>query len=532
MLSCVGKLLERIIFKHIYNHAHINHLITDHQSGFRPSDSTVNQLSYLYHTICNALDKKKDVQIVFCDISKAFDKVWHRGLLYKLRKFGICGHLLLWFKNYLSQRQQRVVIRGQHSEFDYINAGVPQGSVLGPLLFLIYINDLTDNIKCHIKLFADDTTLYLDFDDPIVAQGSLNDDLKTIQDWAKQWIVQFSPSKTETMACTFKNTPPNLSLYFENTKLTPVEHHKHLGLTLSKNAGWSEHITSILNSVSPMSGVLKLLKYDIDRKSLESIFFTFIRPKLEYACIVWDNCSKKDSDRLESIQLDFARTVTGARKGTSHNALYNETKWPKLSERRQHFKFKQLLKMSNKETPPYLCNLLPEKIGQSRPNSRFPDNYLLPKMRTETFKKSFIPSTITMWNNLTLSKRNFDSITNMCKFEPNDVYYFGNRLLNIKHAQLRMHCSKLNAHLFSLHVVASPGCLCGYVNEDSTHYLFNCPFFKTPREKMLASVASIVPVPTTVDTKLLLYGSDALSKGKLTDIFQAVHCFIEESDRL
>ena len=97
LLSCTGKLLERIIFKHVYNFAHRNHLITDHQSGFRPNDSTVNQLSYLYHTICNALDKKKDVQIVFCDISKAFDKVWHKGLIYKLKKSGIWRHLLQGF---------------------------------------------------------------------------------------------------------------------------------------------------------------------------------------------------------------------------------------------------------------------------------------------------------------------------------------------------------------------------------------------------------------------------------------------------
>ena len=213
----------------------------------------------------------------------------------------------------------------------------------------------------------------------------------TLQEWAKQWIVQFSPPKTETMVCTFKNVPPKLDLYFDNIKLTQVEHHKHLGLTVSKNLGWSEDVTNILKSVSPMASVIKQLKYDIDRKSLESIFFTFIRPKLEYACTVWDNCSKNDSDRLESMQLDIATTVTGARKGTSHNALYNETKWPKLSERRQCIKLKNLVKMSDKEMPLYLCNLLPEKLGEARPNSRFPDNYILPKMRTETFRKKLRP---------------------------------------------------------------------------------------------------------------------------------------------
>ena len=104
--------MERIVFKHVYNFCHINKLITEHQSGFRPKDSTINQLAFLYHTFCQAIDNKKEMRIVFCDVSKAFDKVWHEGLLYKLSTIGICGHLLRWFQDYLSKRQQRVLVRG------------------------------------------------------------------------------------------------------------------------------------------------------------------------------------------------------------------------------------------------------------------------------------------------------------------------------------------------------------------------------------------------------------------------------------
>ena len=143
LLSCVSKILEKIVFKHLYNYLHEHHLISPDQSGFQPGDSTVNQLSYLYHVLSKALDEKKEVFIVFCDISKAFDRVWHKGLIYKLQKIGISGTLLLWFINYLHDRHQSVVIRGQKSEEGVIKAGVPQGSVLGPLLFLIYINDIT-----------------------------------------------------------------------------------------------------------------------------------------------------------------------------------------------------------------------------------------------------------------------------------------------------------------------------------------------------------------------------------------------------
>ena len=135
LLSCTSKIFERVVFKHIFDYIRDHKLISKHQSGFQTGDSTVHQLSYLYHMFCKALDCKKDVKIIFCDISKAFDRVWHKGLLYKIRKFGIDGKLLAWFEDYLSQRYQQVTIHGQESSTGLIRAGVPQGSVLGPLLF-------------------------------------------------------------------------------------------------------------------------------------------------------------------------------------------------------------------------------------------------------------------------------------------------------------------------------------------------------------------------------------------------------------
>ena len=133
------RLWKELFSKHLYNYIHENNLISPHQSGFKPGDSTVNQSSFLYHTFCEALDSKKDIHIVFCDISKAFDRVWHKGLVHKLKKMGIHGRLLDWFMDYLSDHYQVVVVWGQTSEKGLIKAGVPQGSVLGPLLLLIYI---------------------------------------------------------------------------------------------------------------------------------------------------------------------------------------------------------------------------------------------------------------------------------------------------------------------------------------------------------------------------------------------------------
>ena len=197
LLTILSKIMERILFKHVYNFCHKYHLITDHQSGFRPNDSTVNQLVFLYHTFCQAIDDKKEMRIVFCDVSKAFDKVWHEGLLYKLSNIGIRGQLLQWFQDYLSKRQQRVLVRGQSSDWGTIEAGVPQGSVLGPLLFLIYVNDMVKEVSCGVKLFADDTLIYTTVDNPELSTLELNKNMDKLDKWAKRWLVNFNATKTK-----------------------------------------------------------------------------------------------------------------------------------------------------------------------------------------------------------------------------------------------------------------------------------------------------------------------------------------------
>ena len=141
---------------------------------------------------------------MFCDISKAFDRVWHKGLLCKLKAAGITSTLLDWFKDYLIGRKQRVIIPGAMSNLNFINAGVPQGSILGPLLFLIFINDTVTDIGSNIRLFADDTSLYIIVEHPDLAARCINFDLHTISDWAGKWLVKFNPPKTESMVVTRK----------------------------------------------------------------------------------------------------------------------------------------------------------------------------------------------------------------------------------------------------------------------------------------------------------------------------------------
>ena len=182
LLPIFGKIFEKIIFDRLYNFLLQEELLNPNQSGFRPSDSCINQLIAITHEIFEAFDCNPSLEVrsVFLDISKAFDKVWHKGLFYKLKSMGISGKLYNLLENYLSERSQRVLLNGQTSSWRPVLAGVPQGSILGPLLFLIYINDLPDELKSNAKLFADDTSLFSIVKDKNESANILSNDLAQI----------------------------------------------------------------------------------------------------------------------------------------------------------------------------------------------------------------------------------------------------------------------------------------------------------------------------------------------------------------
>ena len=184
LLPIFGKIFEKIIFNRIYDFLLKEELLNPNQSGFLPSDSCINQLLAITHEIFEAFDCNPPLEVrsVFLDMSKAFDKAWHEGLLYKLKSMGISGELYDLLQNYLSGRLQRVILNGQTSSWRPILAGVPQGSILGPLFFLIYINDLLNKLRSNAKLFADDTSLFTIVKDENKSANVLNNDLSLISE--------------------------------------------------------------------------------------------------------------------------------------------------------------------------------------------------------------------------------------------------------------------------------------------------------------------------------------------------------------
>ena len=196
LLPICGKILERLVFNKMFNFFIENKLISSNQSGFKLSDSCINQLLSITHEIYESFDVGLEVRRVFLDKSKAFDEVRHDGIIYKLTQNGVSGNLLNLPEDFLKERKQRVVLNGQVSTWKNINAGVPQGSILGPLLFLIYINYLTEGLTTNVKLFADDTSLFSVVHDIQTYANDLNKDLKLINNWVFQWKMNFNPDPT------------------------------------------------------------------------------------------------------------------------------------------------------------------------------------------------------------------------------------------------------------------------------------------------------------------------------------------------
>lgn len=537
--SCLGKMLEKIIFKYLYNYLDAFQILTKFQSGFRPKDSTVNQLLEIYHTIIENLDKGKEIKFIFCDISKAFDKVWHDGLLFKLKKYGISGKLFSWFKSYLSNRKQRVINEGQKSTWENTLAGVPQGSVLGPYLFLLYVNDIVEKVKCNIRLFADDTSLFTVIENADSIK-LIDTDLYNIAKWADEWCIMLNPSKTKSMKFSRKRSSQWPNVKFNDIEIPDEPYHTHLGLTLSSDASWSEHINRIYEKASYRLNILRMLKYDMDRKSLIRFYTSYIRPILEYGSIIWDNCTKQESDLLESIQLDAARIITGLRRGTSHAILYEELGWIPLSKRRENTKLIHFFKILNKETPFYINEIIDKynnhEIGYALRN----ENLRYPTPRTASFKNSFFPSTIDQWNNLDQHLANCTSLFSLKREiqknipKPPKQYSHGERQANIILCQLRNSKSQLIQHLFNDHLNDNPNCTTCNVPETSEHFLFHCPKFSTERINMINTLLSKQDLYSkiTISSNDMLKGNADLSYEENCILFDYVILFIKQTNRL
>jgi hypothetical protein len=405
----------------------------------------------------------------------------------------------------------------------------------------VYINDIVDNIEGNVKLFADDTALYIDVEKLEKGERILNNDLEKLNTWAQQWLVKFNASKTVAMKISLKRQTDqaNPNLFFQNEQVSLVQSHRHLGLTINAKLKWNEHILNITNKAKRQIDIMKRLKFKLDRKTLETVYITYVRPSLEYGCVVWDNCDNESKLLLEGVQLAAARIVTGAIRGTSHDKLYEETGWETLESRRKRQKLLLFHKMVYGVAPTYLCELIPPRVRDINPYSRrFGDHFSGVYSRIELHKQSFIPSVVEEWNRLPLDIRNtenyasFKRLLMKDKSKHNKLYYCGNRHESIIHARLRMNCSCLKDHLYKMHVIENDICNCLQASETTEHYLLYCPLYLRQRRLLFREIKERLHITDAqICRNLLLYGNNEFDDSGNEFIFDSVHKFIIDSKR-
>ena len=306
--------LEKLVNNRIVDHLEKCGLFSDLQYGFRSSQSTADLLTVVSDRIARAFNRFGATRAVAFDISKAFDRVWHAGVLYKLKSYGISGQIFGLISAFLSNRRLQVVLDGKSSQEYPVNAGVPQGSILGPKFFLLYVNDLPDDGICDIAIYANDTTLYSKFDQEsdlwqLELASELESDLRDTVGWGKKWLVDFSALKTQLVSFDQSNNTGAIDVKMDGSVLVEKSSFKMLGLTFSSKLDWASYIMSIAKTASKKIGTLLRSMKFLSPEVVLYLYKSTIHPCIEYCCHVWAGDPSCYLELLDKLQKRICRIV-------------------------------------------------------------------------------------------------------------------------------------------------------------------------------------------------------------------------------
>ncbi|GFV07282.1 RNA-directed DNA polymerase from mobile element jockey [Trichonephila clavipes] len=290
-----------------------NNILTPEQHGFRPRLSTSYQLLRVVEYIKDAIDRNQYTAAVFLDIQKAFDRVWHTGLLFKLIKYKIPPPLILLLKSYINDRTFMVKINRTYSQIKSAKAGIAQCSILGPVLFNLYVNDITKSTNTMICMYADDTAILSRHYDPNTLIKNLNDHLAHLEKWFSIWKIALNTSKTEAVSFSQKRPPPEITL--QNQRILWSQHTKYLGVIIDKNLTFRQHITHIRNKFKNASRQLYSLigrKSKLNRHNKMLIYTLILKPLLTYASPIWAHAARTNINLIESSQNAILRQILDA----------------------------------------------------------------------------------------------------------------------------------------------------------------------------------------------------------------------------
>lgn len=405
-LSILSKVFEKLMRKRLLSFLDANGIIHNKQFGFKSNCSTSDAILEFLHHVYNTLTEQKIFITIFLDFAKAFDTVNHEILLKKLEHLGVRGVANSWFRSYLTDRKQCVVIGDTPSSLCDITCGVPQGSVLGPLLFLIYINDM---INCSSRLdlihFADDTTLYISGVSINDLTSIINEELEIINQWLIANRLSLNIDKTVYMIFTFKKIDLRaVNIQISNKQITPVESAKFLGVEIDSKLNFSPHVVNVSKSISRTIGSLNKLSYFIPKNIRMTLYHSLIYSKLSYAVVAWGRSNNCNSNKLKKL---FEKSCKFINDDLLISSLLNSESIDK------YFTAIKVFKTTKLEQHPFFNTHFERLIPNHNYPTRHADNmkYNTPDMRLSKCFNSFIYKGVKIWNELPIEIRNLPTLS-------------------------------------------------------------------------------------------------------------------------
>lgn len=338
LLTTLSKLFERIIQSRLSDFLQVNNILPDCQFGFRPNHSTTQQILHIYKIITSGFENKNHTTVAFLDVAQAFDKVWLKGLLFKLISINSPAYLTNVLASFVTNRTFCVRINNCLSDKKQINAGIPQGSILGPILFNVFVHDIPLPPTSTIAMYADDTAIITQDHDIHTAANKLQNALNTLQDWFMKWQLKLNPTKCEAKIFTLRRpqNPNNIIINDEEIIWNPTDSAiKYLGVYLDKRLTWSYHINKKLNDGYAR---LSMLYPIINRKSklkvkcATLIYKSILRPLVTYGCVIWGTASKTNIKKVQTFQNKVLRIAINAHWFIRNSQIHRELDVPHIED--------------------------------------------------------------------------------------------------------------------------------------------------------------------------------------------------------
>ena len=423
VLPVVSKLLEKHVHDSLMDYLSSNSLLHSTQSGFRPNHSCETSLLQMINTWLDAINSSQMIGMVMIDFRKAFDLVDHTLLLKKLKYYKISEETISWFSSYLLGRNQKVFVNNVLSESENVICGVPQGSILGPLLFLIFINDLPLNINNVLTdLYADDTTLYYIDKSEAYIEQQLQCALLKLSEWCKENGMLINTTKTKVMLITtpqrrFYLNNYNPQLTYNNEQLSVVACEKILGVFIDNNLTWANHTNAVAKKIISNLWLLSRIKTYLSTYQRVQFYKSYVQPHIDYCNAIWGGTSQRNLERLYRLQKRACKIILDYQYENIADSM-EELKILNIYERIYLKRAKFMFKISKSLTPEYInemFNLRPLNNTLQSLRSSVAINYVLPRPHKELFKQGLIYSGPLIWNNLPENLRQLETIDSFHK---------------------------------------------------------------------------------------------------------------------